>query len=214
MADKLKDLPEEFQQPDVSLPFWMAGKQLSLLAATAKLWWSKLAGWINFPGTFLDPLTCPMVVLNLLAWERAITRYPAEPERLYRLRVKYAYANGKDAGSIAGWKRIFKRLELPPVELEERQHGADWDVIDIVLNDADMPDAQNVLEIIIDDYGRTCRRYRFVSRIEMPRSIGIVSFSADHNTVMAEPLAMETATKQLGIATFDLDHNTIIAGVF
>lgn len=70
--------------------------------------------------------------------------------------------------STAGWGRIFERLELGGLSLAERVPGQDWDRVGIIADDSQFPDQQNVLEIIIEDYGRTCRRYYFDSRIPIP----------------------------------------------
>lgn len=213
MAAELKNMPEELKQPEPKLPFWMNGPIVSSLAAALKAWWGKVGEWVSWPARQIDPLTCSLPVLGLLAWQRSIERYKGEPERLFRLRVKFAYANGGDAGSIAGWRRIFERLELPPVELGERVPGQDWDIIDIILDDADMPDSQNVLEVIIKDYGRTCRRYRFVSSINQPLFIRAATFDNNHATVMATPDNLIIAGANAFIGAFGSEHNTTQAGV-
>lgn len=205
--------PPEHAQPEPALPFWMDGPVVSSLAATLTAWWEKVGEWASWPARQIDPLHCSLPVLGLLAWQRSIERYHGEPERLFRLRVKFAYANGADAGSMAGWKRIFARLELPPVELEERVDGQDWDIVNIVLDDADMPDSQNVLELIIKDYGRTCRRYRFVSRIRQPLFIRAAAFDDNHATVTARPDNHVVVNAAGLIAAFGSEHNTAQAGV-
>ena len=205
-------LPPEHLLPEPALRFWMAGPELSKLAIAAHEWFLKLGKWAIWPAMQLDPLECSLPVLNLLAWERNIKRYPGEPERLYRLRVKYAYANGRDSGSIAGWKRIFARLELPAVELEERLPGQDWDIINIVLDDSDMPDSQNVLEIIINDYGRTCRRYRFVSRVFLPVLVRSAGFDAGYCTVLSEDNEQTGSIAYMSHAEFAAEFSTHFSG--
>ena len=124
-------------------------------------------------------------MLDLIAWQRGVTRAAGEAERLYRLRVAHAYANARDSGQIAGWKRIFKRLELGDIALEERKAGQDWDVIGIMMDDGSFPNYQNVLELIVADYGRTCRRYHFISRIPQRVAVRFVPFDDHHATICA-----------------------------
>lgn len=201
----MSELPQ-LEQP--SLPFWMGGEECSKLARAAHSWFTRLGEWAALPARQLDPLTCTSTVLDLLAWQRNVTTYQGEPERLYRLRVAHAYANARDAGSVAGWGRIFQRLELGGVALEERVPGQDWDVIGVVVDDTAFPDRQNVLEIIVQEYGRTCRRYRFISRIPQAVRVAACAFDDDHATVCAvsNPLTMVTAGMRA--AAFDNSHHT------
>lgn len=194
--------------PPIRLPFWMGGEQASKLAAAAQVWFSRLGEVATWPARQLDPFTATLAVLDLMAWQRNITRYPGEPERLYRLRVAHAYANACDAGSVAGWKRIFRRLELGDVGLEERVPGQPWDVIGVVVDDASFPDRQNVLEIIVDEYGRTCRRYRFISRITKAVRVTACAFDDDHLTVSACSAAIPGVRLPVRAATFDNEHHT------
>lgn len=200
---------EPLEQP--KLRFWMAGPELTKLATAARKFFSKLGEWAVWPARQMEPMTASLPMLNLLAWQRCVTRQKGESERLYRLRVKYAYANYRDSGLISGWKRIFKRLELGTVELEERVPGQDWDIIGIVLDDTQLTDAQNVLEIIIQDYGRTCRRYRFVSRIPIPFSLRAGSFDNDYSLAVATQNTMLTASVARQMTTFDHDQATMEA---
>lgn len=191
-----------------SLSFWMAGVKNTTLARAAHRWFSLLGTSVLWVAEQMDARTCPEAMLDLLAWQRAVNRYPGEPDRLYRLRVHYAYHNGVDAGSINGWHRIFARLEMGRIALEERVTGQDWDIINLVVDDSSFPDQQNVLEIIVDEYGRTCRRYRFVSRIPQAVRVGLGLFDDDHTTVCAVQGVGICAACATGVTYFDHDHNT------
>ncbi len=194
------------------LPFWEEGAENSKLGRAAHAWFSLLARAASWGIMSKDPMTCDETALDLLAWERNVKRYGGEPERLYRLRVNYAYENGRDAGLVSGWKRIFKRLELVKdeggLELLERMPGQDWDIVGIVVDDSAFPDLQNVLEIIIKEYGRSCRRYRFISRITQPLAVRCGTFDDDHSTVAASPNPTVSACAALRALTFDNDHAT------
>jgi len=158
-----------------------------------------------------DPMTCDERTLNLLAWERCVRRYPGEPERLYRLRVTHAYANARDSGQTAGWGRIFERLELGGLSLAERVPGQDWDRVGIIADDSQFPDQQNVLEIIIEDYGRTCRRYYFDSRIPIPALAHVGRFSWHQKTVEAAMSTRAIADAGARLAVFDHHAATLEA---
>ncbi|WP_241000450.1 phage tail protein, partial [Pseudomonas viridiflava] len=107
----------------------------------------------------MDADTCHLTVLDLLAWQRDITRFKGEPEGLYRLRVKYAFINSVDAGSTAGLKRILERLGVGYVEIQERMPERDWDVVLLTLSDSQLSENPDLLRVLIRQYGRTCRRY-------------------------------------------------------
>ena len=138
-------MSEDF--PEIKIPFWMDGKHTRTLARASRRWWEEVGDWARFPLKQLDPMTCTDRMLDLMAWQRGVTRTVGEADRLYRLRVKHAYANAKDAGQVAGWERIFRRLELGKVAQEERQDGQDWDVIGIGIDDSAFPDADAMLNL-------------------------------------------------------------------
>lgn len=161
----------------LDLPFW-SNKGASLpLIKTAQLFWEKVEQGLRWPLTQMDPETCTQGVLNLIAWQRDITRFGSEPLWLYRLRVKYAYANAVDAGSVAGIKRIFTRLGVGYVEVEERAPGRDWDVIVLRLSDNQLSQNTALLKVLIEQYGRTCRRYEF----DVITSVGIDCATIEFN---------------------------------
>ena len=170
----------------IQLPFWMSKEEFESLAATSKIWFDKLQTWAMWPAMQMDPETCVETVLNLIAYQRDIDRFEDEPLTLYRKRVKYAYINAKDAGSVAGFKRIFMRLDIGYVEIMERIPGMDWDIIDIELSDSQLAKNQRLLEELIQHYGRTCRRYRYSIITPVPMQIAVTEFNNDYQTVSAK----------------------------
>lgn len=154
--------------PQGAVPWWEDGYTISpnhtepgFLAKGINAFWQRLKGWLLLPLAQQDPLTCSEKLLSLLAWERDITRFSAEPMLLFRKRVKYAFVNAKDAGEVAGFKRIFERLGIGWCDIHERQSGEPWDVITIEVTDSAISSNQRLMETLIQHYGRTCRRYRF-----------------------------------------------------
>jgi hypothetical protein len=169
----------------LSLRFWLGGVELEKLTAAAQSWWEKVEGWLRWPLLQLDADNCHLVVLDLLAWQRDITRFKDEPEALYRLRVKYAFINAVDAGSTAGMKRILQRLGVGYVEIEERMPDRDWDVVLLRFSDTQLSQNPELLRVLIQQYGRTCRRYDFVTITPVPFRIVMVDFNDDQQTLVA-----------------------------
>jgi hypothetical protein len=169
----------------LSLPFWLDGIELAKLKAAAQSWWEKAEGWLRWPLLQLDAETCHINVLDLLAWQRDIQRFHGEPERLYRLRVKYAFINAVDAGSTAGMVRIFQRLGVGYVELEERIDGLDWDIVQLHLTDSQLSENPVLLRVLMQQYGRTCRRYDFVTITPVTLNIRVADFNDDQQTIIA-----------------------------
>lgn len=145
----------------ITLPFWMNKGELSKIADLFSKWWDKVFSTLLIAFLSQDEEKCSEQILNLIAYQRDITRFENEPLALFRKRVKYAFINAKDAGSKAGFIRIFQRLGIGYVELEERFDSENWDVIKIRLSDSQLAKNPTLLNQIIQQYGRTCRRYTF-----------------------------------------------------
>ncbi|MFT0866777.1 phage tail protein [Pseudomonas sp. CAM1A] len=169
----------------LKLPFWLAGSELTKLKDAAQAWWARVTEWLRWPLLQMDAETCHLTVLDLLAWQRDITRFKDEPERLYRLRVKFAFINAVDAGSTAGLKRILRRLGVGYVEIDERLADRDWDVVLLRLSDSQLSENPELLRVLIQQYGRTCRRYDFVSITPVTLRIAAVQFNDDQQTLVA-----------------------------
>ncbi|HFH3794188.1 TPA: phage tail protein [Yersinia enterocolitica] len=143
------------------LPSWMDKGEPSKLLRICRRWWQWVHGWLSWPLNQLDAATCTVPLLNVLAYQRDISRFNGEPLSLYRKRVQYAFINAADAGSVAGFIAIFERLGIGYVELLERQPDIDWDVILVRVSDSQIASNSDLLMQIIRQYGKTCRRYRF-----------------------------------------------------
>ncbi|MEN4606821.1 MULTISPECIES: phage tail protein [Pantoea] len=153
------------------LPTWMRKGEPDKLLKAARRFWAQVYGWVTWPVSQFDPLTCSEPLLNLLAYDRDITRFNGEPLSLFRRRVAFAFINARDAGSVAGFISIFERLGIGYVELVERQPGIDWDVIQVRVSDSQIADNAQLLLQIIQQYGRTCRRYQFEVITSQPFAI-------------------------------------------
>jgi len=196
----------------ISLRFWMdAGPTLTGVAAVFESWWDKIEtrlGWINRQ---IDPETAPLELVNLLAWERDVTRLNNEPETLFRLRVKYALANAKDAGCMAGFLRIWGRLNLGYLGQSERVDAENWDVIELEMTENLISQQPDLLTEIIRQYGRTCRRYTFVTITPVPATIRPIVF--EHMVIQSAAIRDDdaTATATTRAAHFDHDNEYLTA---
>lgn len=179
--------------PGLKLPFWMDGKTLTennteqepaMLKTGVQSFWQRMRNWFLYPLTQTDPLSCNTDLLDLLAWERGITRFSNEPLWLYRKRVAYAFVNAADAGSTQGFINIMSRLGVPVLAISERQVGMDWDIVSIELDDTVLSSAA-LLGTIIQDYGRTCRRYEYVSNKATACYVAATECNNDYQTFTA-----------------------------
>jgi hypothetical protein len=169
----------------LNLPFWLNAGELAKLKSIAQAWWETVEGWVQWPLLQMDPEHCHLTILDLIAWQRDITRYRGEPESLYRLRVKFAFINSVDAGSTAGLMRILNRLGVGYVEIEERLPERDWDVVVLKLSDSQLSDSPELLRVIVQQYGRTCRRYDFETITPVTLLIALADFNDDQQTLVA-----------------------------
>lgn len=172
-------------KPEFELPFWLSGPELTKLKRAAQAWWKTVEGWLQWPLLQMDAEHCHLSLLDLLAWQRDITRFRGEPEALYRLRVNFAFINSVDAGSTAGLKRILHRLGVGYVEIEERLPDRDWDVVLLKLSDSQLSDNPELLRVIVQQYGRTCRRYDFMTITPVSLWVAVADFNDDQLTLIA-----------------------------
>lgn len=181
------------QLPKLKLPWWMDGKTITskpesqepaMLGSGMQSFWQRLRNWFIWPLVQMDPLTCSLELLNLLAWERNITRFKDEPMWLYRKRVAYAFINARAAGSTLGFIEIMSRLNLSVISITERQPDLDWDVISIELDDSELANT-SLVNVLIQDYGRTCRRYNYVSSRAAVVLMPVTECNNDYQTLTA-----------------------------
>ncbi|PHM27484.1 phage tail protein [Xenorhabdus budapestensis] len=179
----------------LTLPSWMDKGEPAKLLNAARTFWSQVYDWLTWPLAQLDAETCTESLLSVLAYQRDIQRFNGDPLPLFRKRVKYAFINAKDAGSIAGFIAIFERLGVGYVELLERQPDIDWDVIILRLSDSQIAANPDLLMNIIRQYGRTCRRYRFevIAKNQLLMRVGSVGadYCAYAAAIPTQPLLLK-----------------------
>ena len=194
----------------IDLPFWLDGDEITKLKASAQAWWETVENWMRWPLLQMDAETCHLAVLDLLAWQRDITRFRGEPEALYRLRVKFAFINAVDAGSVAGFQRIFQRLGIGTVRISERQPDRDWDIVQLHLTDEQLSTYPGLLDMVIHQYGRTCRRYELVSTTVLQLSIGAGEISSDQMSMTARFDTTQTVGLSVAATEFNNDQMTLV----
>ncbi|ENP7379779.1 hemolysin [Vibrio parahaemolyticus] len=154
--------------PEINLRYWMGRGELAKFARAMRNYWEHVRAAFEMPLQQHDPLTAPMALVNILAWQREVERLGQEPEALFRIRVAHAYGFARDAGTIAGWEDMFAKLGYPHITQDERLANVDWDVISLKIKDGDLTNVPKLLDTVIRQYGRTCRRYQYTSYVEMP----------------------------------------------
>jgi hypothetical protein len=165
----------------IKLPFWLEGVELSKLRDAATAYWAQIEAWIRWPLTQFDALTCSEGVLKLLAYQRDIQRFTGEPLDLFRKRVAFAYANAEDAGSKAGFIAIFERLGIGALAIDERIAGIDWDIVHLKVSDQQLATYRVLLDQVVAQYRRTCRRYTFAHTLGLTVSVKLLDNGCDWN---------------------------------
>jgi hypothetical protein len=61
----------------------------------------------------------------------------------------------------------------------------DWDVVLLRFSDTQLSQNPELLRVLIQQYGRTCRRYDFVTITPVPFRIAVVDFNDDQQTLVA-----------------------------
>jgi len=169
------------------LPFWMRGVRATALVKTCQRWWDLVAVWIAFPLGVFDAQTASIGIVDLLAWQRGIVRFNGEDEALYRLRVKFAYVNAVDAGTPAGMQRIFARLGAINVTIDERLPDLDWDVLRLNLPQNAPANLLLLLDALLTQYGRTCRRWIFKQDLVTPNNVNVVCYTVINERLTIYP---------------------------
>ncbi|RBO83441.1 phage tail protein [Marinomonas aquiplantarum] len=198
-----------------SLPVWMRqGEKAKALKAAFDAWWGKVEKWLQVPLDQMDAETCHSALLKYLAFQKDVKRFSNEPEELFRKRVKFAEQNAMDAGSKAGFIAIFERLGIGFLEMKEREDAESWDVISLRLSDSQIASNIDLLSYIIQQYGRTCRRYELtvLTPVELGVSVIEVGYSwhLDVAKQVVEPWGAQVILKDIDIGhSWNLDVASI-----
>lgn len=171
----------------LTLPFWMQKGELAKLRRASQSFWEKVDLWLKISLTKFDLLTCDLVFVDCVAWERKITRLEGEDEMIYRRRVHYAFLNAQDAGMNRGMFNIFERLGVPLKDILERQPGKDWDVVTFEFSDDALSTHKNLINLLASTYGATCRRYEYQVTINVAQHVHIGQMAWSHQVHVSTP---------------------------
>ncbi|EML0281689.1 hemolysin [Vibrio alginolyticus] len=160
----------------------MGRGELAKFARAMRNYWEHVRAAFEMPLQQHDPLTAPMALVNILAWQREVERLGQEPEALFRIRVAHAYGFARDAGSIAGWEEMFTKLGYPHITQDERLDNVDWDVISLKIKDGDLTNVPKLIDTVIRQYGRTCRRYQYTTYSDAHVGVNSLSANASYST--------------------------------
>lgn len=170
---------------NLKLPYWLSGPHLKQLSDAAQTYWGIVEAWLTWPLNQLDVGTCSESILDLFAWQRDVERFDGEDLNLYRLRVQYAFVNGKESGTRNGLTNIIQRLGVGYSEITERQDPVNWDVIEIHLSDSQLSSNPEILKLIVNKYGRTCRRYTFINIAPLTLFVNVAEVGSDQQNDFA-----------------------------
>ncbi|WP_146449943.1 phage tail protein [Vibrio kanaloae] len=168
--------------PEINLRYWMGRGEIAKFARAMRNYWGHVKAAFEMPLQQHDPLIAPMAVVYVLAWQRGVEKLGQEPESLFRVRVAHAYGFSRDAGSVSGWEDMFEKLGYPHITQDERLANVDWDVINLKIQDGDLTHVPKLLDTVIRQYGRTCRRYQYTSYVEMPLAARSKAIEAQYTT--------------------------------
>lgn len=169
----------------IELPFWMNKGELKKLNLAAQGFWETVELWMRISLSKFDLMTCDLIIVDHIAWERKISQLDGEIESIYRKRVQFAFVNAQDAGMNRGIYNIFERLGIPVYDVKERQPGRDWDVVTIEMNDELLSGNKELINLLIQTYGATCRRYEYSVTIETNQYLSVGEMSWTHQTYIA-----------------------------
>lgn len=198
-----------------ALPVWMRkGEKVKAVKAAFDAWWDTVEGWIKTPLNQMNAETCSGVLLKYHAYQKDVTRFTDEPEDLFRKRVEYAEQNAMEAGSKAGFIQIFERLGIGYLELLEREDEENWDVVSLRLSDSQIAGNVDLLSYIIQQYGRTCRRYELTVLTPIEMTLGVFevghSWSLDVAKQVIEPWEAQTIMQNTAVGhSWSLDVASI-----
>ena len=163
----------------IELPFWLGGPEIKKLALGAENFWARFQSAYKLSLERHDLDHCDLEIVDLVAVERGVERFAGEREALYRSRVRDAYLNALDAGSTSGFYRIFQRLGIDVLSINERIPGQDWDIIQIELDDTF--NEQSLLNVIVRSYGMTCRRYQLAISHQYQQQLRVGAMNWQHS---------------------------------
>ncbi|MUK91576.1 hypothetical protein GNP80_03805 [Aliivibrio fischeri] len=164
--------------PFANFKYWMNRGELAKFTVALHNYWLRVEEVLRMPLAKHDPLTAPIGIVRLMAWERDIEPLDREDEMIFRIRVANAYSFASHGGETAGFKNMFGKFGVDWVEIHEREDQEQWDVVTIETADSDLAQKNWLMNALIRQYGRTCRRYQF--NVTYPATLKILTAAFGH----------------------------------
>lgn len=191
------------QLPFITFKYWMSKGELAKFATAMRNYWIRVDEALRMPLQIYDPLTAPIGVVKLMAWERGIEPLEREDEMIFRIRVANAYAFSRHGGETAGFKDMFAKLGVSWVEIHEREDAEQWDVVTIETEDGDLAQKNWLMNAMIRQYGRTCRRYQF--NVTYPATLKLLTAVFGHRFRLHSASANNETT--VSVRQKRIEHN-------
>jgi Phage tail protein (Tail_P2_I). len=195
--------------PDIKFKFWMGRGELTKFAKGLRAYWGHVEAALKMPLQQHDPLTAPMPLVRLLAWQRDISPLEREPEEIFRIRVAYAYEFARHGGEVDGFHNMFEKLGIDWIAIHERQDPVQWDVVTIETADGDLAQKSWLMNAMIRQYGRTCRRYRF--NVTYPVALSLRTYQFSHAFQLCTASALNQVTLNGRERAFEHNQQLFIA---
>ena len=96
------------------------------------------------------------------------------------------------------------------MQILERQPDRDWDIVQLHLSDQQLSDNPALLDMIIHQYGRTCRRYEFVTTTPVSLAVAAYEFNNDHLTLVAKFDDTQSVGLRVATMEFNNDQMTLV----
>lgn len=145
------------------LPLWMKKVkegEIYKIGKVIELLINDLSGWYQEAAIQLNIDTCHDEIVDLYAWESHLYQVRGESKDLFRLRVKNAFLTAQESGYKHGLEKILTEHGVSNFTVQERVPGEDWDKIYIEFDNEELLNVPSeVLDQILQEWGRTCRRY-------------------------------------------------------
>ena len=166
------------QLPPIKFKYWMGRGELAKFSNALRNYWLRVDEALRMPLKKHDPMTAPIGIVRLMAWERDIEPLEREDEVIFRIRVANAYSFARHGGETAGFKNMFGKLGVDWVKIHEREDPEQWDVVTIETADSDLAQKNWLMNAMIRQYGRTCRRYQF--NVTYPVTLKMIAVEFGH----------------------------------
>ncbi|CAH8242124.1 conserved hypothetical protein [Vibrio aestuarianus] len=191
------------QLPPIKFKYWMGRGELAKFANALRNYWLRVDEALRMPLKKHDPLTAPIGIVRLMAWERDIEPLEREDEMIFRIRVANAYSFARHGGETAGFKNMFGKLGVDWVEIHEREDQEQWDVVTIETADSDLAQKNWLMNAMIRQYGRTCRRYQF--NVTYPVTLKMIAAAFGHRFNLHSAKANDESTAS--VREKRIEHN-------